>query len=69
MKKLNAGRGFRPETPDPRCKEICVMMMAKQRWGVSRYADGQKFCNVCKVFMKTTKIDCPCCNEILKDSA
>ena len=66
MKKLNAGRGFRPQKRNARCSEICLKYEAKSQWGLSRYKIGQKFCNICKVFINYDKDVCPCCEDILK---
>ena len=59
--KLNAGRGFRPQVPDTKCTEKCLQYKSKQKWGTSRYADGQKFCSTCHVFIKVNENICPCC--------
>ena len=64
--KLNAGRGFRPEVSDPKCIGTCLQYESKQKWGESRYADGQKFCLTCHVFMKINKNICPCCKYELR---
>jgi hypothetical protein len=65
---LNAGRGFRPTTPDHRCSEKCLNYQAKQGWGMSRYADGQKYCTLCRVYVKFDGVLCPCCKIELRTS-
>lgn len=66
MKKLNAGHGYMPEKRDLRCSLKCLEYKANAKWGVSRYSDGQKFCKVCKIFIRFTGDDCPCCKEPLR---
>jgi ferredoxin len=65
---LNAGRGFRPVIPDSRCSDKCLKYKAKQEWGVSRYANGQKYCTICRVYVKFDGTLCPCCKSELRTS-
>ena len=34
--------------------------------GVSRYAVGQKRCQLCEVFLFWDGLKCPCCNSVLR---
>ena len=67
--KLNAGRGFRPITPDPRCSENCLKYASKPVWGKSRYEVGQKYCDVCRIFMNFEDDICPCCKNELRNKS
>ncbi len=44
------------------CKGICIKHRAqKPPPAISRYATGQKRCQVCELFIKWEGIFCPCC--------
>ena len=44
------------------CKDICIKHRAqKPPPPISRYATGQKRCQVCEIFIKWEGIFCPCC--------
>lgn len=44
----------------------CNRLKAKKPAKGSRYADGQKRCQVCEKFIYSTAIMCPCCNTRLR---
>ena len=48
------------------CKGICHRHKAK--WGAQqyRYANGQKRCNVCEIFVNWDGRCCPCCGMLLR---
>jgi len=49
------------------CKGICNRYKAK--WGgvtEYRYANGQKRCNVCEIYVSWDGIACPCCRTLLR---
>ncbi len=48
------------------CKGICHRYKAK--WGAHqyRYANGQKRCNVCEIFVNWDGNNCPCCGMLLR---
>ena len=52
------------------CKGICERFRAKKpmpfRLGISRYASGQKRCQVCEVWMSWEGTRCPCCSIKLR---
>ena len=43
------------------CKGICICHKAS-----SRYATGQKRCQVCELFIKWDGLSCPCCGYKLR---
>ena len=43
------------------CKGICIRHKAS-----SRYATGQKRCQVCELFIKWDGLSCPCCGYKLR---
>ena len=49
------------------CKGICHKYKAK--WGPHhyRYANGQKRCNVCELFVHWDGHHCPCCGMLLRN--
>ena len=49
-------------------KMKCLNYQAKQGWGMSRYADGQKYCTLCRVYVKFDGVLCPCCKIELRTS-
>ncbi len=48
------------------CKGVCEQYKAK--WGTHqyRYANGQKRCNVCELFVSWDGSHCPCCGMRLR---
>ena len=48
------------------CKGVCYKFKAK--WGARqfRYANGQKRCNECELFVIWMGSRCPCCSRILR---
>ena len=48
------------------CKGICHKYKAK--WGAQqfRYANGQKRCNTCEIFVRWDGHSCPCCGMLLR---
>ena len=48
------------------CKGICIRHRALKPQGTGRYADGQKRCQVCQVFLKWENFWCPCCGYRLR---
>ena len=48
------------------CRGLCVRYKITKRLKVGRYADGQKRCNSCGVFMKWDGLYCPCCGHRLR---
>ena len=47
------------------CKGICHRHRAQERSG-DRYANGQKRCQVCQIYMKCDELRCPCCKSKLR---
>ena len=43
------------------CKGVCIRHKAS-----SRYATGQKRCQVCELFIKWNGLSCPCCGYKLR---
>ena len=48
------------------CRGICIRHRALKPQGTGRYADGQKRCQVCQVFLKWENFWCPCCGYRLR---
>ena len=48
------------------CKKICIQFTAKKTIGGSRYAAGQKRCQICEIFIQCQGIWCPCCGYMLR---
>ena len=49
------------------CKNICKKYMAsKPSNKQSRYAEGQKRCSVCEIYIKWDGLCCPCCGYKLR---
>jgi hypothetical protein len=44
------------------CKGICVLYKAAS----NHYANGQKCCQICEIFIKWDGIFCPCCGYKLR---
>jgi hypothetical protein len=49
------------------CKGICCRYKAKSA-GLHqyRYANGQKRCNECEIFVQWDGFSCPCCGKLLR---
>lgn len=48
------------------CKGICLRHRAQKPVDSSRYASGQKRCQVCEIFIKWDTLWCPCCGYRLR---
>jgi hypothetical protein len=48
------------------CKGICSRYKAQKPVGTGRYADGQKRCQICEIFIRFEGHRCPCCNYNLR---
>lgn len=49
-----------------RCKGVCESYRALKNSSGARYADGQKRCQGCEIFIKWDGIFCPCCGRRLR---
>ena len=48
------------------CKGVCHQYKAKWYAREYRYANGQKRCNVCELFVNWDGNNCPCCGMLLR---
>ena len=48
------------------CKGICIRHRATKLLNKMRYANGQKRCQMCDIFIKWDGIWCPCCGYRLR---
>ena len=48
------------------CKGICHRYKAKWITQTFRYANGQKRCNICEIFLEWGGFFCPCCRMLLR---
>ncbi|MEE8132290.1 MAG: hypothetical protein V3T40_01795 [Nitrososphaerales archaeon] len=48
------------------CKGLCQKYKAKKPYGISRYADEQKRCQICEIFIHYAGVRCPCCGYKLR---
>src|SRR6476646_6834735 len=48
------------------CKGICIRHKAQKPPGLSRYAMGQRRCQICEIFMIWDSSFCPCCGYRLR---
>ena len=48
------------------CKGTCTRYKAKKPVGVGRYADGQRRCQECELFINWAGLWCPCCGIRLR---
>jgi len=48
------------------CKGICIRHKAQKPPGLSRYAVGQRRCQICEIFMIWYSSFCPCCGYRLR---
>ncbi len=49
------------------CKGVCIRHKAQKPVGSGRYANGQKRCQVCEIFIKWDGLSCPCCGCRLRN--
>jgi hypothetical protein len=49
------------------CKGICIRHKAYKPVGSGRYANGQKRCQICELFIRWDGIFCPCCGCRLRN--
>ncbi len=49
------------------CKGICHRYKAKTAANQPRYANGQKRCSVCEIFLNWDSFWCPCCGVRLRN--
>jgi hypothetical protein len=48
------------------CKGICIRHKAQKPIGLGRYANGQKRCQICGLFLEWSGLWCPCCGYRLR---
>lgn len=48
------------------CNGSCEKYRAPRLPGKGRYADGQKRCNSCEIYIQWDGFWCPCCNKRLR---
>ena len=48
------------------CKGICKRYKAQKQVGSGRYANGQKRCQICELFIIWDRPWCPCCGYKLR---
>lgn len=48
------------------CNGVCKKYQATKQSGTSRYAAGQKRCQICEIFMNVEGLWCPCCGYRLR---
>jgi hypothetical protein len=48
------------------CRGICGRYKANWRLHTDRYANGQKRCNECGIFIMWEGVHCPCCGLSLR---
>ena len=51
---------------DSMCRGICGRYKAKWILHTDRYANGQKRCNLCGLFLQWKGKHCPCCGMMLR---
>ena len=49
-----------------RCKGFCEDYRGSKMPNGIRYANGQKRCTLCGLFLDTTNTRCPCCSVMLR---
>jgi hypothetical protein len=52
--------------PSGTCKNECKKYKASKPYGGSIYAEGQKRCQICTIFIKWEGLYCPCCGYKLR---
>lgn len=50
------------------CKGLCDRHKAKRPDSIGRYADGQRRCQTCSLFLNWSGVYCPCCGYKLRSS-
>ena len=48
------------------CKGICIKYKANRPSNYQRYAEGQKRCQICEIFIYWDGRFCPCCEHRLR---
>ena len=48
------------------CNNKCSKYRASRPFGEGKYANGQKRCNSCNIFIYWEGLWCPCCNKRLR---
>jgi len=48
------------------CKDICIRHRAQKPLATGRYANGQKRCQICELYMRWDSLFCPCCGYRLR---
>lgn len=48
------------------CRRICIRYKAYKPIDSSRYANGQKHCRLCNLFIQWDGLWCPCCGYRLR---
>jgi len=48
------------------CNLICIKYKARKPFVGGRYADGQKRCQGCEIYIKFPGVYCPCCGHRLR---
>ena len=48
------------------CKGICIRHRAQKPLATGRYANGQKRCQICELYMRWDSLFCPCCGYRLR---
>ena len=48
------------------CKKFCTQFSVKKTTSGSRYAAGQKRCQICEIFIEWEGTWCPCCGYMLR---
>lgn len=51
------------------CNGICTRYKVSKPIKGGRYANGQKRCQICAIFIKTDDLRCPCCGYQLRTKA
>ena len=49
-----------------KCKDVCPRYKARKGQGSTRYANGQKRCQICEIFIEWEGLWCPCCGYRLR---
>jgi len=49
------------------CKGICIRHKESGPISYGRYANGQKRCQICEIFIKWDGVWCPCCGCRLRN--
>jgi hypothetical protein len=48
------------------CKGVCIRYKASKPTSGGRYANGQRRCQVCEMYMEWEGLWCPCCGYRLR---